>query len=188
MFTVLDRQTGRQLPSVAMFPRARDGMVWLSRDDHATRFSIIRMTADSPHPQDARRPFDLDPEIGPQIQHFQEETAFGASLGRSPFDEPASSAPRRTPVTEVGFYRQGGQIFKVVKSQAQRLYAQVLTPAGSWEYAPGWVVKLSADDRMTKDEAAEYGRAHGRCLVCGRTLTNPESIAAGIGPICAGRV
>ena len=28
----------------------------------------------------------------------------------------------------------------------------------------------------------------GRCCVCGRELTDPESIAAGIGPVCAGKV
>jgi NADH:ubiquinone oxidoreductase subunit D len=27
---------------------------------------------------------------------------------------------------------------------------------------------------------------HGRCCKCGRTLTTPESIQSGIGPICAG--
>ena len=32
--------------------------------------------------------------------------------------------------------------------------------------------------------AAEYGRETGRCACCGRELTNPESIALGIGPIC----
>jgi len=28
----------------------------------------------------------------------------------------------------------------------------------------------------------------GRCLKCGRVLTNPESIVAGVGPVCGGRV
>lgn len=28
----------------------------------------------------------------------------------------------------------------------------------------------------------------GRCSRCGRTLTTPESIQAGIGPVCAGKV
>ena len=32
-----------------------------------------------------------------------------------------------------------------------------------------------------------YGRELGVCGVCGRTLTDPESRAAGIGPVCAGR-
>ena len=33
----------------------------------------------------------------------------------------------------------------------------------------------------------EIGRATGRCAICSRMLTNAESIAAGIGPICAER-
>lgn len=35
-------------------------------------------------------------------------------------------------------------------------------------------------------EQAEFWHA-GRCGRCGRTLTVPESIATGLGPICAGR-
>lgn len=30
-----------------------------------------------------------------------------------------------------------------------------------------------------------YGRELGKCGVCGRTLTNPDSIERGIGPVCA---
>jgi len=36
--------------------------------------------------------------------------------------------------------------------------------------------------------AVAYGRASGRCAVCGRDLTDPTSIEAGIGPVCAGRL
>ena len=35
--------------------------------------------------------------------------------------------------------------------------------------------------------ATAYGQAYGRCSCCGRTLTNAESIARAIGPICAER-
>lgn len=35
--------------------------------------------------------------------------------------------------------------------------------------------------------AVKFGRASGRCCSCGRDLTDPESIAAGIGPICASK-
>lgn len=31
---------------------------------------------------------------------------------------------------------------------------------------------------------ARYGHALGKCGICSKTLTNPDSIAAGIGPIC----
>lgn len=36
-----------------------------------------------------------------------------------------------------------------------------------------------------KDATIRYGRLTGRCGCCGRTLENAESIARGIGPICA---
>ena len=36
-----------------------------------------------------------------------------------------------------------------------------------------------------KGEAVRFGRQTGRCSCCGRELTDPVSIAAGIGPICA---
>lgn len=39
----------------------------------------------------------------------------------------------------------------------------------------------------TKKYGKAYAAASKRCYVCGKLLTEPESIAAGIGPICAGR-
>lgn len=34
---------------------------------------------------------------------------------------------------------------------------------------------------------ADAGRETGICQICGRELTDPDSIAKGIGPICAGK-
>lgn len=39
-----------------------------------------------------------------------------------------------------------------------------------------------------EEASKRYGHELGHCGICGRTLTNPESIALGIGPVCAGRV
>lgn len=36
--------------------------------------------------------------------------------------------------------------------------------------------------------AVGYGRRFGTCAICGRTLTNHESIEFGIGPICSSRM
>lgn len=36
------------------------------------------------------------------------------------------------------------------------------------------------------EAAVRYGRETGKCSCCGRVLTDPASIEAGIGPICAG--
>lgn len=38
------------------------------------------------------------------------------------------------------------------------------------------------------DAVASIGAATGMCCICGRTLTDEESIASGIGKICAGKV
>lgn len=47
-----------------------------------------------------------------------------------------------------------------------------------------WAVKCIQDGTIP----AGYDIKHiGRCGVCGRPLTTPESIDSGIGPICAGR-
>lgn len=86
-----------------------------------------------------------------------------------------------------GMYSADGDVFKVQRSkESGRLYAKVLQD-GSFEYAPGAMRKLTVADRMSLDEAKAYGRRTGVCCVCGRQLTNPVSVAEGIGPICSGR-
>lgn len=40
----------------------------------------------------------------------------------------------------------------------------------------------------TREELIAEGKRTGICQVCNRKLTNPESVAAGIGPVCAGRI
>jgi len=54
--------------------------------------------------------------------------------------------------------------------------------------APEWAADaLSRIARDPSAAAVEYGRETGRCSCCGRELTNPDSIALGIGPICKDR-
>lgn len=92
-----------------------------------------------------------------------------------------------------GMHKFGGVIFKVQKAARcrGRLYAKALVEDGNggwtFEYAPGAIKNLSAATRLTLEEAKRFGMLYGTCCVCGRTLTNEESIAAGIGPICAGK-
>lgn len=57
-----------------------------------------------------------------------------------------------------------------------------------FEYEPGAIYRLTEKDRMTVDEARDWGRVTGVCCWCGITLTDPKSVAAGIGPVCAGRI
>lgn len=92
------------------------------------------------------------------------------------------------PVLDLGFYMVDGDVYEVVKAKAGHHYAMLLDPStGRFEYAKGAMVKLTADAKMTLEQASAFGHAFGRCCCCGATLTNPDSIERGIGPICAGR-
>ena len=42
--------------------------------------------------------------------------------------------------------------------------------------------------KATAEELGALGKLYGRCLCCGRTLTDEESIARGIGPVCASKL
>lgn len=88
-------------------------------------------------------------------------------------------------VTE-GFYLVNAGAFKVTRSkESGRLYAKKLDlETGKFEYDKGAIFKLRPETRMTKEQAAAYGRETGICMICNRTLTDPKSIAQGIGPIC----
>ena len=88
-----------------------------------------------------------------------------------------------------GLHVLDGEVYRVVVSRGSgRPYALLLVEApGAFEYAPGAVRHLSEDTLMTLEEARDYGVRHGVCAACGRTLTNPESIEYGIGPICRTR-
>ena len=83
-----------------------------------------------------------------------------------------------------GLHVLDGEVYR----DSGRPYALRLVEApGAFEYAPGAVRHLSEDTMMTLEEARDYGVRHGVCAACGRTLTNPESIEYGIGPVCRTR-
>ena len=49
------------------------------------------------------------------------------------------------------------------------------------------LAKLVAIEADPEAAAVLHGKASGRCAVCSRDLTDPESIERGIGPVCAGK-
>lgn len=104
----------------------------------------------------------------------------------------APSATNTEPVTETGVYEHNGEVYRVVESKSTgNLYAKKLVNIGpKWKftYAPGAMAFLKASHRMTEAQAANFGRRTGSCVICARTLTNPDSIAYGLGPVCRTRV
>lgn len=99
----------------------------------------------------------------------------------------ATSKPKAVPVAD-GFYVLADNIYKVQTSpNSGRSYAKVLNANGSFNFVPGGIAKLAKAEKLTLELAKKYGKLYGMCVICGRTLTDEESIAAGIGPICAGK-
>ena len=88
-----------------------------------------------------------------------------------------------------GFYSYAGEIFKIVYSDTGNPYAKRLVEAGTgsgyFQYAPGEVpTLLKSGVKLSLEEAKKYGKLYGYCVCCGRTLTNEESIEAGMGKVC----
>jgi hypothetical protein len=111
----------------------------------------------------------------------------------APSSHPDSQAKGGT-ATE-GMHKVGDEIFKVQKAVhgSGHLYCKRLVPGegfgakATFVYAPGMMKQLSAATKMSLEEAKAFGALYGTCCVCGRTLTDEKSIAAGIGPVCAGK-
>lgn len=100
------------------------------------------------------------------------------------------------PAVGEGMYQMNGQIYRVQVAVhgSGYLYAKVLVPPTRtggkphFRRAPSALYKLRPEHRMTPEQAAEFGALYGFCVVCGRTLTDEDSISRGIGPVCAGKV
>lgn len=92
-----------------------------------------------------------------------------------------------------GYYLQEDTVYKVVASKSTgNLYAKALHStehgSASWDYAPGAMKHLRAAHRLTLDQAREMGTRLGACVICGKALTDPDSVERGIGPVCAARI
>jgi hypothetical protein len=77
-------------------------------------------------------------------------------------------------------------VYRTIESKTSgHIYGKRLD-GSEWTYAPGAIRDIREHGRrMTIDEAAEISRTLTFCIRCGTHLTNSESIARGIGPICA---
>lgn len=88
-----------------------------------------------------------------------------------------------------GMYRVGEDIFKVYRTRDKNILVTKQLGEDGFEYTGKKPLSfITAEHRMTLDEAKEYGKVTGICCVCGAKLTNEKSIANGIGPVCGGRV
>lgn len=95
---------------------------------------------------------------------------------------------------DAGIYANNdGEIFKVYKALngshmlCKKLVADKESKTAEFQYVGAPKRHVNHDMKLTLEQAKTFGAIYGVCCVCGRTLTDENSIAAGIGPICAGK-
>lgn len=98
-----------------------------------------------------------------------------------------SRPAQRVEQLELGLYRKGEDTFQVKESRSSGYRYAVRLEGTKWIYARGVAAELTSDMALTLEEAKAYGQRTGVCCACGAELTNPDSIEAGIGPICANK-
>ena len=108
--------------------------------------------------------------------------------GRSHQFEQAEAQPSGE--LEDGFYElTDGRILKIVHAVhgSGNQYGKVLdTETGKFDYISGGArLVRETGTKLTLERARELGHLYGMCIRCGATLTDEDSIAAGIGPVCA---
>ncbi|QOC56182.1 hypothetical protein SEA_MADI_37 [Gordonia phage Madi] len=117
--------------------------------------------------------------------HWKGEPVAKATSGRSP-----ESVEEGIYATPPGIY------YKVYRSVHGMNPGQLITKvlvvkdgSGKWEYRGKRPLReIAAEGKLLSlEEAKAFGKMYGFCIRCGRTLTDEGSIAAGIGPICAGK-
>lgn len=109
----------------------------------------------------------------------------------------AKAALEADRVTEPGLYRRvmldpvKTDVFRVRKARtSDRLYGEKVCPYPDGTVAFAYNGKamsfLRSSDKLTWQEARDFGCAYGACIACGRTLSDARSLVQGYGNTCAG--
>lgn len=155
----------------------------------------------SPSFWDATNAMDKD-EFAAYIQHIK-DTSKTITKARAKDIIDALIALPNKPVEgqgniEPGVYETAEGIFVVKFNRAKtNLYAKKMveinaeraTESGErveieFDYAPGAIRRIKAEDKMPLERAKALTIRYGRCINCGRHLKAAESVERGIGPVC----
>ena len=94
------------------------------------------------------------------------------------YKAPEGPGAFRNPVT--------GTLYRIrMNKTTGRPYALV-APVGATTFQYNWqaIGEVTEGMRLTYDEALKYSAQFNECVICGRALTDPNSVAKGIGPVC----
>lgn len=136
------------------------------------------------------------------IESLREGDALTQGWASARIEEYQALPKRAMPSVPPGYYRTGTgldrRFFVVVQTRDKaRTYAKELQldpddqtgkKQWHWVYVPGAVNALRGLTPLSVEEASEWGKLHGACIICGRHLEDPKSVKDGIGPRCARKV
>lgn len=89
---------------------------------------------------------------------------------------------------------EGFDFFKIDKPQDGKWVGRTFVKrvVSDYDYPMKFSIQLDALNRIVAADPAKaleaYGHELGKCGICSRALTDPESIARGIGPVCAAKL
>jgi len=121
------------------------------------------------------------------MERRQVSKLIGQLLGAPHKAQPASTG------WDVGVYKTSdGRVLRVYLGQrsGRLLVSQAVDTGHKWKYV--YIGAANAHHMgdaqpLPLEEAKEWGRLTGMCMICGRRLDVPESVEAGIGPVCASK-
>ena len=101
-------------------------------------------------------------------------------------DRPADR-PAPADVVDPGYYLVNGTLFQVVTARHGGRYAKRRGENGGWIYDRGAIHTITADQRVTAEQAVRHGLATGVCLFCNAELDDRDGLGriVGVGPVCA---
>lgn len=124
-----------------------------------------------------------------ELLPFQAASDMITRLKQAPYKAEGPNAKKAAYIPEEGLYEVDGVVYKVQKAKANgsgHVYAKVMDKeTGHFEYVGRRPFELlTADNKMSREQAGTYGKLYGRCIRCGRDLTDEFSIENGLGKIC----
>jgi hypothetical protein len=121
---------------------------------------------------------------------FDKASEMISRLKQAPYKEEARAGLN---IPEEGLYEVDGVVYKVQLAKANGSgapYAKVMDKeTGDFSYVGKRPFSiLTADKKMSREQAGAYGKLYGKCIRCGRELTDEFSIENGLGKICYGKM
>jgi uncharacterized protein DUF6011 len=98
----------------------------------------------------------------------------------------ADQYANRAPEGPGAFRASDGTLYRIrMNKTTGRPYALVAAP-GATTFVYDWkaIRNVTETMRLTLEQALVYSAQFSECIVCGRALTDPNSVAKGIGPVC----